>query len=133
MTYLFDTSVIIDFLRKKKSLFDFVSAHRDDEIITSAICIFEVYSGIGRNPLATRSERTVVFQGLLESFSRIVSFDASQAAIAGALEADLDTKGTTIGDIDILIAASALNEGATLVTNNIKHFNRIKNLPVISP
>lgn len=133
MTYLFDTSVIIDFLRKKKSLYDFIASHTDDEIIVSSICVFELYSGIGRNSPSTRDEKTDLLKNLLESFSKIISFDASQAEIAGMLESRLDSKGITIGDIDILIAACAISEGATLVTNNVKHFNRIKELTVLSP
>lgn len=133
MTYLFDTSVIVDLLRKHISLYDFISHHKNDEIITSSICAFELYSGIGRNPINIREEKRTQMKDLLESFSRIVSFDESQAEIAGMLEAQLDSKGATIGDVDILIAACALSEGATLVTSNTKHFSRIKNLSIISP
>jgi tRNA(fMet)-specific endonuclease VapC len=42
--------------------------------------------------------------------------------------ADLYQQGSLIGDADILIAATALENGLVLVTNNTNHFSRIANL-----
>lgn len=49
---------------------------------------------------------------------------------AAGVYAELYQRGTLIGDADILIAASALVNGMTLVTNNEAHFKRIRNLDV---
>jgi tRNA(fMet)-specific endonuclease VapC len=46
----------------------------------------------------------------------------------GRLRAYLERRGETIGPYDLLIAAQALRLGATLVTNNIREFNRVPNL-----
>ena len=43
---------------------------------------------------------------------------------------NLEKNGTPIGPYDILIAATALSKNATLVTHNIKEFNRVENLTV---
>ena len=47
---------------------------------------------------------------------------------AADIYADLYQQGKLIGDADILIAATALEHGLVLVTNNTNHFNRVVNL-----
>ncbi len=49
---------------------------------------------------------------------------------AARIYADLSNRGTLIGDADILIAATALEHGLVLVTNNERHFNRVVGLQV---
>ena len=44
------------------------------------------------------------------------------------LRVELETSGTPIGNMDMLIAASALARKAVLVTNNTEHFSRVKDL-----
>jgi len=51
-------------------------------------------------------------------------------AAASDIYADLHRRGELIGDADILIAASALVNGFGVVTNNVHHFGRIKELMV---
>jgi tRNA(fMet)-specific endonuclease VapC len=46
----------------------------------------------------------------------------------GEIRASLESKGQTIGPLDMLIAAHALSLDLTLVSNNIKEFSRIQNL-----
>ena len=48
------------------------------------------------------------------------------------VRATLERKGKPIGPLDTLIAAHALALGATLVTNNLREFRRVPNLPVES-
>lgn len=42
----------------------------------------------------------------------------------------LDTCFLKIGDFDVLIAATAMHAGMTLVTDNARHFERIQGLAV---
>lgn len=51
-------------------------------------------------------------------------------AKAAQIYADLSKRGQLIGDADILIAASALVQGAVVVTNNETHFRRVPGLRV---
>ena len=48
---------------------------------------------------------------------------------AAAIYGELHQRGQLIGDADILIAATAMESGLILVTNNDKHFGRISPLP----
>lgn len=51
---------------------------------------------------------------------------------AADLYADLKRRGQLISDADLLIAATALESGRVLVTNNVAHFQRIASLQVAS-
>jgi len=46
----------------------------------------------------------------------------------GDLRAELERKGTPIGALDTMIAAHALSQQSTLVTNNIREFARVPGL-----
>ena len=46
----------------------------------------------------------------------------------GEITAALEQKGTPLADADIIIASTAIEEGLTLVTGNIRHYNRIEAL-----
>ena len=54
--------------------------------------------------------------------------DSEIAEIAGKIRAELEKKGMSIGPYDLLIGASALARGYTLVTHNTKEFSRIDSL-----
>ncbi|NMA47254.1 MAG: type II toxin-antitoxin system VapC family toxin [Lentisphaerae bacterium] len=43
---------------------------------------------------------------------------------------ETEAKGTPLGAMDMLIAASAIAEGAVLVTNNIAHFSKVSELKI---
>jgi tRNA(fMet)-specific endonuclease VapC len=56
------------------------------------------------------------------------SWDEKAAVIYAKIRANLKAKGTTIGNMDILIAAHALSLNATLVTNNLREFEKVPEL-----
>ena len=57
---------------------------------------------------------------------RILPWDSAAAEFYADIRHQLVTKGQTIGEMDMMIAAHALAAGAVLVTNNTKHFKRIR-------
>ena len=46
----------------------------------------------------------------------------------GEIKADLERRGKPIDDFDIAIAAIAMSHKCGVITANLKHFERIKNL-----
>jgi tRNA(fMet)-specific endonuclease VapC len=46
------------------------------------------------------------------------------------IRSELERSGTPIGNLDLLIAAHAVSQGMTVVTNNFKHFSRVPGLKV---
>ena len=57
---------------------------------------------------------------------RILPWDSAAAEFYADIRHQLVTKGQTIGEMDMMIAAHALAASAVLVTNNTKHFKRIR-------
>lgn len=94
----------------------------------SAITVAELTYGI-RLRGSARMERSV------ELFVRMiptVPFDAACGAEFGRIAAELEKRGTPIGQMDAMIAAHALTLRTTLVTNNVKHFSRVEGLKIES-
>lgn len=61
---------------------------------------------------------------------RMLEWGAKAADFHAQIKHQLKTDGTPIGDMDMLIAAHALAADAVLVTNNTRHFERIR-LPLM--
>lgn len=55
----------------------------------------------------------------------LVPFDAACAEAYGVIRSELRRAGTPVGEIDTLIAATAIAHGATIVTHNPRHFTLI--------
>ena len=60
----------------------------------------------------------------------ILSYDDNAAQAYGKIRTHLERKGTTIGSLDLLIAAHALSLKCILVTNNESEFRRVQDLKV---
>lgn len=58
----------------------------------------------------------------------VVDFDVADALEYGIIRSDLEQKGQIIGSMDMLIAAQAIAKGLTLVTNNLREFQRVRGL-----
>jgi tRNA(fMet)-specific endonuclease VapC len=127
--YLLDTSIIIDYLRGKEKTVTCI----DDltgRITTSYMCLAELYEG------AYRSHNTKKIISSIETFAaglhRVYGLTQPIVEQFGKVRAELKTHGEVIEDIDIIIAATCIVHNLILVTNNIKHFNRIKGLHIYS-
>jgi tRNA(fMet)-specific endonuclease VapC len=94
-----------------------------DTLCISVVTRAELVYGIERKPEAKRLARIV--HALLSTI-RVLPWEAGAADWYGRIQAQLDAKGTPIGMADTMIAAHAIDAGAVLVTNNAKHYDRIK-------
>lgn len=97
-----------------------------DALVISAITAAELHYGAERHP--TRS--TEIRRDIDDFLSRLVVLPwRAEREYARARHA-LESNGNKIGNNDLLIGTHALAEGATLVTNNLKHFRRISGLRI---
>ena len=60
----------------------------------------------------------------------VLMWDSAAAAEYAQIRSDLQGRGAPIGNMDLMIAAHARSLGATLVTNNERHFRRVAQLRV---
>ncbi|HUI40500.1 MAG TPA: type II toxin-antitoxin system VapC family toxin [Terriglobia bacterium] len=117
-----DTDVLIDFLGGQKPGAGAVAAALSTgQLHTTAVSSFELLSG-ARLP---RERRAV--ESLLDSVP-VLPLDREAAARAAAVRQELDRSGVGIGMADSLIAGIALVQGASLLTRNRRHFERINGL-----
>lgn len=127
--YLLDTCVIVDLLRRKSAI---DSSIFEKGASINSITLSELYYGANKSNNFDDSMNKL--QNLISDFDlEIIDFDKSGSVIFGKLKSSLEAKGNRLDDMDLLIASTAISKEMTLVTNNIKHFKRIKNLKIISP
>ena len=116
MTLLLDTTVLIDVLRSSKNrralLAELVvQGHR---LSTAAINIAEIYAGVRSG----EEERTEAFLTRLQCFS----MTSETGRLAGTLKNRFARQGVTLELPDMIVAATALEHGLTLMTDNRKDF-----------
>lgn len=130
--YLLDTNVLSEVLKKhpEPRVLERLRSVPDHRLWTSAVCVMELRHGASRNPRRTDLWNRIASE--LLSRVRILPVGEGAAVRAGDLLAQLEGKGVTIGMEDVLIGATALEAGLTVVTRNIRHFERIPDLAVES-
>ena len=130
--YLLDTNVLSELVRKRPSerVIERMRAVPPESLLTSSICVMEIRYGAARHPQG---------QALWERISRevlprirVLPLTMAEAEKAGDLIAFLEARGAPIGLEDVLIGATALVNGHTTVTRNVRHFDRIDGLKVES-
>lgn len=121
MRLVIDTSILIDYLRGGIKWEELLSGfERDAEIYLPTIVIFELFSG-----KSTSDPRVAKEINNFIKFFQKVELTEKIAKRAGELFRDVSKN---LDAPDYIIAASALELSATVVTFNKKHFEQIKNL-----
>ena len=122
MTYLIDTDRVVDYLKGRPEAIELLQGLGEDGLSISVITLGELLDGIyyGTDPL--RHLRG--FRDFLE-FVAVVNVDESIMARFARLRGQMRQSGQSIGDFDLIIAATALEHDLTLVTRNLRHFTRI--------
>jgi tRNA(fMet)-specific endonuclease VapC len=126
MQYLLDTNTISFYLQRVPSVLQRLKEVSHDEVCVSAITTMEIEYGFSLEP-HSRARYGVQYEQLLEEIA-IVDFTAADALIAGKIRAELEERGESIGDLDEMLAATAIVQDLTMVTDNFKHFTRVSGL-----
>ena len=130
MKYMLDTNVCIFLLnRSRPELTRRIVSHRASDFVLSAITAAELYFGIEKSEHRVKSLKRV--EQLMAEIDA-APFDQEAARAYGAVRATLSRKGKSLGPLDTLIAAHAVALGVTLVTQNLKEFQRVRELRVES-
>ena len=95
-----------------------------DEICISCITEAELLYGAMKRNNRRLTQKVNLFCDLIPS----IDWTQSAAKVYAGLRNELEAQGTPIGSMDMMIAASALAEDATLVTNNVAHFSKVRGL-----
>ena len=126
MLYLLDTNICIYLIKKRpQGVLEEFGKHSPQDVGISAITLFELEYGVEKSQYQQRSQEA------LDRFLaplNFVNIDCQAATEAAIIRAKLERKGMPIGPYDLLIAGLAKSRDMTLVTNNIKEFERIDDL-----
>ena len=126
MRYMLDTNICIYIIKNKpKKVIIELKRHKPSEICVSAITYAELTYGVEKS-MAVEKNRLAL--ALLFSNIEVLNFDIKAAIHYGKIRAYLEKQGTPIGPLDMMIAAHAMSLGYTVVTNNIKEFERVPDL-----
>jgi len=123
MEYMLDTSACIEILR----------GNSPPERIQGALCGIssvveaELWAGVYHRGGGNERRKVELLLGAVE----VVSFDSKAARLTGKVLGELEGEGLSIGDFDSQIAGHALALSVTLVTDNRKHFGRVKGLQLL--
>ena len=125
MTYLIDTDYVADYLKGYKVATTLLEKLHPEGMGISIITFAEVYEGIyfGHN----RQVHEESFRQFLTT-TTVFSVTRSVARQFARIRCDLRAKGNLILDPDLYIAATAIHYHLTLVTRNIKDYDRISHL-----
>jgi tRNA(fMet)-specific endonuclease VapC len=116
---LLDTDILSEIIKSKNAVIAAKAATYLTEhgrFTTSAITVAEIVYGFRR---MGREDRVNQFEASLE-LTEILPLDDGAARLAGRINADLESRGRTIGMPDVMIAAIALRNGLPIVTGNIE-------------
>lgn len=121
---MLDTDTVSYALRGHEKVVANLIENPPSELCVSAITVSELRYGAARR----NSKR---LQDLIDTFTgaiAVVAFDEFCAHHYGDIAADLGKRGAPIGELDAMIAAHAMALDVVLVTNNTKHFRRVRGL-----
>ncbi len=128
--FIFDTDIYTNVMRKAPSetlLNRLKKLPRRDQF-TTTITIAEVYYGIMK--ASNRPRLLKLFEDVLLPRATILPFDFSAAKKYGEIRSFLEKQGTPLAHADLQIASITLSMNMTLITGNLKHFQRVPQLTV---
>jgi tRNA(fMet)-specific endonuclease VapC len=130
MGVIFDTSVIIAVERDRGRIEDIAREREEEPFGISAITAAELLHGVERADTESRRLRRGAFVEKVLDLFPVYPFDMTAARTYARLWASLARKGISIGSHDLIIAASAIALGFTVVTFNMRDFGQIEGLRV---
>jgi tRNA(fMet)-specific endonuclease VapC len=125
VTYLVDTDRLIDFLKGRADAVRLIATLASDGLAMSLMTFGEVYDGIYRSGDPSGQEATFV---RVLAWIPVLGLNQDIMREFARIRGGLRLAGQPIGDADVLIAATAIHHDLTLVTRNLRHYERIPNL-----
>ena len=125
LRYLLDTNICIYVIKRRpESLLDRFNENAS-HLGISTVTLAELLHGAEKS---SQPQRTL---SVVEDFSSrldVLDYGIKAAQHYGQIRAALERRGMPIGINDLHIAAHARSEGLTLVSNNLREFERVEGL-----
>ena len=125
LKYMLDTNIAIYVIKRRPPEALATFNQHADQLCISSITLAELMHGVEKSAKPDHNLRQV------EDFTSrltVLEYGNKAASHYGDIRAVLERKGTPMGVNDLHIAGHARSEGLTLVTNNLKEFERVEAL-----
>ena len=129
MRYVLDTTAFSAVMRRDGGLLRLLKSYRPADIVTVPPVVAEIQFGIRR--LNSSSKKWLLLKSERDRLLTVIDvlpWQLESSENYGEIKAYLERRGKPIDDFDIAIAAIAMSHKCGVITANIKHFERIKNL-----
>ncbi len=136
MGLILDTSILIESERRGEGVEDILrrirAAHGEIDVALSTVSVVELTHGIYRAKTdADRTRRRVFAEGVFHDLI-VHPMTLEIAQLAGRVEGEQAAQGITIDFEDLVIGVTALHLGFDVATINMKHFQHIPGLNVVT-
>lgn len=123
--FALDTNSVSCFLKGRGRVAEHLLSQPPANVGLPAVVLYELEYGAARSqaPPDLKARLDVLLRSL-----QILAFGESEARAAARIRVGLESAGTPIGPMDLLVAATALEREAVLVTHNTREFGRVKGL-----
>lgn len=136
MGLILDSSILIAGERRRETVKQVIqsvcAAHGDQESALSAISIIELTHGIYRSRTDADKVRRKAFADELARDMIVHPVSLAIAQLAGRIEGEQAAKGNSIAVEDLIIGAKPLYLGFEVAARNVKHFQAIPRLNVVT-
>lgn len=124
--FLLDTCTCISMLRNEGFVRETLRRVGVKNCYISEITVAELYFGVAK---AENKKRKLEDIEKIQKLFRVIPAYSSFKEY-GEIRFTLEHSGMRVDQFDLLIGATALHHQMTLVTSNIKHFNRIQGINI---
>ena len=135
MGVLLDSNVLISAERARQTPYALIRAVEarvgSQPLAISAIAYTELLHGLYRANTPARRDARAAFIEVVRDELPVLAYTQATAEVAGRLSAEAATSGWNVAYADLLIGATAISVGYSLLTANVRHFNLIPGLHVI--
>lgn len=133
---ILDSSVIIAAERRGDTpaqlVQQVIAAAGNQEAALSAVGFTELVHGIYRANTTQAKARRRAFVDELRAGLTIYAYTVETAALAGQIDGEQTARGIILPFADLLIGATALSLGFSVLTTNLRHFKLIPSLTVMT-
>jgi tRNA(fMet)-specific endonuclease VapC len=127
MKYLLDTNICIYIINEKpKKVLKKFEQYPVHEFAISSITHAELQYGVAKSKQNNKNQ--MALDEFLLPLTILPFHGTSLMKSYGQIRVFLESKGKTIGPLDMLIAAHAITLDLTIISNNINEFSRIPHL-----
>ena len=129
MRYLVDTDWVIDYMHGRQPVVQRFDELSPQGVGLSIVSLAELYDGMLEAPDRLEAEQGL--QRFLDEIEDVVPLNDTVCRIFAFEHHRLRTTGMRLEDLDLLIGSTAIHHGLTLLTNNLRHFERMEGLNII--